>query len=179
MALTFLLLYLLAVCDAAFCGYRAVAGRNALLFKRDYYLRSMARGALWGQAAVAVAGVAAGLLLAASHAPEQLLNDFAEAGVRLLEVYLPYAVLIGLAFTVRIVPSVDVRSLTSVLVFGPLTLIRPAVAVAGFAWALYHVARVEVGIMAGIVLPLMLLLERFLERRFSSGPCEAGCNGAG
>ena len=54
MALTFLLLYLLATCDAAFCGFRAAAGRNALLFKRAYYLRAMGRGALWGQLAVAV-----------------------------------------------------------------------------------------------------------------------------
>jgi hypothetical protein len=169
MALTFLLLYLLATCDAAFCGYRAAAGRNALLFKRGYYLRAMGRGILWGQLAVALAASATSLLVALSPSPGQLLEDFAQAGACLLQVYLPYGGVIGLAFIVRTLPSVDVRSLTSVVVFGPLTLIRPAVALGGVTWALYHVPRTEVAVMAGVLLAMMLLLERFLERRKGIG----------
>ena len=169
MALTPLLLYLLACCDAAFCGYRAAAGRNALLFKRRYYLRAMGRGLLWGQLAVAVAAALGWLLVALSSSPERVLDDYREAGERLLQVYLPYAGVIGLAFAVRAVPSVDVRSLSSVVVFGPLTLVRPLVAVAGVAWALFHVPRGEVAILAGAVLLMMLSLERLLECRAPAG----------
>ena len=165
MALTFLPLYLLATCDAAFSGYRAAAGWNALLFKRGYYLRAMVGGALWGQLAVAPAGLVAGLLAMWSHSPSQVLDDYSTAGARLVQVYLPYAGLIGLAFLLRLVPSVDVRSMTSVLVFGPLTLLRPVVAVGGVVWALFQVPRAEVAVTAAVVLAMMLSLERFLERR--------------
>src|SRR5262249_5581323 len=118
MALNFLLLYLLATCDAAFCGYRAPAGRNALLFKRNHYLRAMASGALRGQLAVALAGLAASVLVIASASPWRVLDDFARASSCLLQIYLPYAAIIALAFMMRTLPSVDVRSMTSVLVFG-------------------------------------------------------------
>src|SRR5262249_24125669 len=165
MAVTFLLLYLLATCDAAFCGYRAAAGRNALLFKRGYYLRAMGRGVLWGQLAVVLVGSVAGLLVVSSPSPWQLLDDYTEAGERLLQVYLPYTAVIGLAFVLRTIPSVDVRSLTSVLVFGPLTLIRPAVLLGGVAWALFNISRAEVALIAGVLLPIILLLERFLQWR--------------
>jgi hypothetical protein len=169
MALTLLLLYLLATLDTAFCGYRAAAGRSGLIFKGGYYRRAMRRGALWGQLAVAVAAAAGLLLVALSPAPKRLLADFTEAGDRLLEVYLPYAGVIGLAFAVRAVPSVDVRSLTSVLVFGPFTLARPVVVPAGAAWALFHVPRPGVMVMLAIIIPTMLLAEPWLDRRPNVG----------
>jgi hypothetical protein len=177
MALTFLLLYLLATCDTAFCGYRAEAGWNARLFKWGYYLRAMGRGVLWGQLAVALAGSAAGLLVVSSPSPGQLLDDYAEAGGRLLQVYLPFAGVIGLAFALRTLPSVDLRSLTSVLVFGPLTLLRPPVALAGVAWALLHVPRAEVAVMTAVALPMILLLERFLYWRRAFGQTAPGTLG--
>jgi hypothetical protein len=74
---------------------------------------------------------------------------------------------------VRAVPSVDVRSLTSVLVFGPFTLARPAV-VAGAAWALSHVPRPGVAVMLAIVVPMMLLAEPWLARRPNGGGPDGG-----
>ena len=47
--------YFLATLDSAFVGYREAAGRSALIRKGAYYARAMLRGALWGQAAVALA----------------------------------------------------------------------------------------------------------------------------
>src|ERR1044072_1308654 len=47
----------LATRDSAFVGYREAAGRSALIRKGAYYARAMLRGALWGQAAVALACV--------------------------------------------------------------------------------------------------------------------------
>lgn len=165
--MTFLLLYLLATIDCALCGYRAAAGKNALIDKRAYYQRVMLRAALLGQVSVAIAAVASGVAVLCSHNPPQLLSDFNQIGHRMLTVYLPYAVLILLAFAFRALPSVDLRSLTSVLVFGPLTLIRPLVAIAGVMWGLLAVPRpVAVGIGA-LVLVLMLSFEQILGRKFS------------
>ena len=79
MVLTFLILYLLATCDAAFSGYRAAAGRNGLLFKRCFYFRAMMRGVLLGQVAVVLAGSVATVLVVAAASPSQLLDDFARA----------------------------------------------------------------------------------------------------
>ena len=45
-------MYVLVTLDAAFSGICASSGRNALIRKRGYYLRSMWHGALWGQAAI-------------------------------------------------------------------------------------------------------------------------------
>ena len=166
MAIIFFLLYLLAVCDAAFCGYRAAAGRSALIFKRTYYARAMGRGALWGHVAVTIAGLVGGVLLLLSSSRTELLAIFAEAAKSLLHVYLVYAGVMWLAFAFRAIPSVDIRSLTSTLIFGSFTLLRPLVVLAGAAWALFNVPRLEVTIMAAVVLPMMLSMEWFLRRRY-------------
>lgn len=135
--MTWLILYILGATDAAMTGYRAAAGRSALIRKRAYYRRAVLKGLLYGHAVL----VPAGLLMAVavrftlrSGAP---LEAVEEAGRRMLLVYLPYAALILTALLARAVPQVDVRSLTSVLIFGPLTFVRPAVAVAGVfaAWS--------------------------------------------
>lgn len=160
-----LALYLLATVDAAFCGYRAAAGRNALIGKRRYYRRAMLRGALWGQVAVALA--AGGLLLFVLSHPEPPLawRTLLSAGRRMLAVYVPYATVILAAFAARALPSVDVRSLTSTLVFGPLTLLRPFVAVAGLVAALTASWSPALGAVGLGVLALMLSMEPFLARR--------------
>ena len=45
-------MYVLVLLDTAFSGVCAASGRNALIRKRSYYLRSMWHGALWGQPAI-------------------------------------------------------------------------------------------------------------------------------
>src|SRR5437667_1042693 len=54
------LLWLMATVDAGFIGYREAASRSALIDKRAWYRRAMLRGALFGQAAVIIAGIAIG-----------------------------------------------------------------------------------------------------------------------
>ena len=155
-------LWLLATLDAAFTGYRAAAGRNALINKRRYYQRAMITGALFGQVAVVIAGVAVLVSVALTADRESLLRDYNRAGSRMLIVYLPYAVMILLSFLIRAVPSVDIRSITSTVIFGPLTLIRPLVAVTGLAYGVLGAVRAETIVLGVIVLTMMLSLERAL-----------------
>jgi hypothetical protein len=155
-------LWLLATLDAAFTGYREAAGRNALINKRRYYWRAMVTGALFGQVAVAIAGVVVLVSLAFTADRESLLRDYNRCGARMLIIYLPYAVMILLAFLFRAVPSVDIRSITSTAIFGPFTLIRPLVAFTGLVYGVLGAPRVETIVLGVIVLTMMLGLERAL-----------------
>jgi hypothetical protein len=165
-----LALYFLATLDATFCGYRAAAGRSALVDKRAYYRRALLRGMLAGQAAVALAWLAIGVALAQAGDRTALWATLMVAGARLLAVYVPYAAVLMLAFAARAVPSVDVRSLTSTLVFGPLTLVRPLVVVGGLAWGLAGGAPPPASLygIAALLAVLMLGIEPLLERNYSA-----------
>lgn len=162
--MTAFLLWFLATLDSAFVGFREAAGRSALIRKAMYYQWAMLRGALFGQAAIAIAATVIVLTLLVTPDRRELYRDYLKAGDRLLDVYIPYAIVILLAFAVRLHPAVDVRSLLSVLIFGPLTLLRPVVAVAGLFWAFLHATRWQVFLVGVVVLYLMLSMERFLER---------------
>lgn len=154
--------YVLATLDSAFVGYREAAGRSALIRKGAYYARAMLRGALWGQAAVALALALLALLLLRAEDRAALVHSLIGAGRRMLSVYVPYAAVVIAAFAVRAFPSVDVRSLTSTLVFGPFQFIRPVVVVAGVVWGLFAAARADVTALGLFVIAEMLLLDRWL-----------------
>jgi hypothetical protein len=63
----------------------------------------------------------------------------------------------------RAIPSVDIRSITSVVVFGPLTFLRPVVALIGLVWSSIIVWRIEVILINLMAISLMLSLEVFLK----------------
>jgi hypothetical protein len=160
----------LATLDAAFIGYRNAAGRNALINKRAYYRHAMIRGALFGQIAVAIAGVVIATLVLLSPEPSERISQLHEAGARMLIVYVPYALILFLAFAVRAVPSVDVRSLTSVLIFGPFTLIRPLIVVCGVIWGFLAAPSFLTLLLGLLILTLILGLETMVDRLTSSEP---------
>jgi hypothetical protein len=156
------LLWLLASIDAAFIGYREAAGRNALINKRSYYRKAMLRGALFGQIAVAVAGIF--LLTAILLSSEPLIDELYAVGARMLTVYIPFALIILLAFVVRTVPSVDIKSITSTVIFGPFTLLRPLVVIAGVVYGVWAAPKLIIFLLGALVLLLMLGLEWAMAR---------------
>ncbi len=157
-----LLLWALATMDAACSGYRAAAGRSGLIRKRAYYRRAVIKGMLAGQVAVAIAGAAIAALTIVMPDADALTRELIEAGRQMLEIYLPYAAVILGALGLRLFRSVDIRSLTSTIVFGPLTLIRPAVAVAGLGLGVIKKPRAELVLLSVLILEMMLSLERVL-----------------
>lgn len=122
--MTPLLLASLAVVDAAFAGFRAAAGRNARIFKLAYYRRSVARGALAGLALVAVLGLLTVWTLARSPDPAAQYAELVRVGDRMLWVLGSYAALVSLALVVYFVADWDLRSLSTVAILGPFTLLR-------------------------------------------------------
>jgi len=163
------LLWLLATIDSAFIGYREAAGRNAVIQKRAYFRRALIRGALAGQVAVLIVGVTTAILVATSSDAAALFSKFETVGARMLAVYIPYAVVLLITFCIRAVPSVDIRSITSVLIFGPFTFIRPLVVLAGAVWGVIAApAPITIAITVLIVI-LMLGLEHILSWLRSRG----------
>jgi len=163
------LLWLLATIDSAFIGYREAAGRNALIRKRTYFRRALIRGALAGQVAVLIVGVTTAILVATSSDAAALFSKFETVGARMLTVYIPYAVVLLITFCIRAVPSVDIRSITSVLIFGPFTFIRPLIVLAGAVWGVIAApGPITIAITVLIVI-LMLGLEHILSWLRSRG----------
>jgi hypothetical protein len=156
-----LALYLLSLIDTACAGYRAAAGRNALIGKAEYYRRSVGRAVLAGQLPVICIAAVAGWLVANSQVR---FEELVSAAGWCLVVYLPYAVIVIAAFLLRMVPFVDLRSITSVLVFGPFLFARPLVAIAGVLLAVYKQPTWPIAMLGGTTLILMLSFEAVFSR---------------
>ncbi|RKH74193.1 hypothetical protein [Corallococcus aberystwythensis] len=128
------LLALLAITDASFCGFRVAAGRDARIFKADFYRAAIRRGMLRG--VFTTAAVGCGIAGACLFAPG-LFSQLLVCARAILWVLLPYATLTLVGMGVWAAAEADVRTLASVVVLGPFTLIRPwviaAAAVVG-AW---------------------------------------------
>jgi L-asparagine transporter-like permease len=167
--MTIFLLWLLATVDSTFIGYREAAGRNALIDKRAYFQRAMIRGVLFGQVAVVIVGLVAAGILAATPQPARLFDTFEQVAARMLMVYVPYALIITITFIIRAIPSVDIRSITSVLVFGPFTLIRPLVVLAGAIWGILAAPTAPVLLLVVLIISLMLGMEYALSRLRARG----------
>lgn len=162
-----LLLWFLASVDGACTACREAAGRNALINKRAYYCRALLRGALYAQFAVAVTGLFILTLRYFSNQPRIVIDDLQTAGKGMLLFYVPYAIVVLAAFLIRTIPSVDLRSITSTVIFGPFTLIRPLVAIAGVGFGLYLAPRFTNFVVGLFVLVLMLSMELVLSRQRS------------
>jgi len=127
-------LYVLATIDSLTSGYAAAAGRSALIRKGPYYRAALWRGFVLGQIAAAISLSLVLAALSLTPDPAAVRADLVRVWIRMLQIYLPFAVLILSAFAFRLIPSVDVRCMTSTLVFGPLSGIRPLVGIAGLLW---------------------------------------------
>jgi hypothetical protein len=153
---TMLALYVLAALDTMFSGICAASGRNALIRKRGYFARSMLYGLAWGQVACLLGLLILWIAAAISGDRQNAVEEMVAVGRRMAAVYGIYAAIVLLTFAVRAVPSVDVRSVTSVVGFGPLTVIRPAVILAGVAWGLALRPGLEVTIAAILIALVMM-----------------------
>jgi hypothetical protein len=167
--MTLFLLWLLATVDSAFIGYREAAGRNALIDKKDYYRHALIRGALFGQLAVLIVGAVTAVTLVNSNHAWLLLTKLEMIGARMLLVYIPYALIILIALAIRAVPSVDIRSITSTLIFGPFTLIRPLVVLLGAVWGILAAPSAVTIALVVLIVCVMVGLEWTLGRLRSRG----------
>ena len=160
-----LLLYILALLDGLLCGARAAMGRSAVITKRRYYLRAQIRGLLGAQIVSTIALAALALTVWLSPNRDMLRTDLQAAAGRMLWIFVPYAALVLSNILLRLVPSTDIRSATSVLMLGPLTAIRPLVMIAGVLYGIWSTALWETRLLGLFILGLMLGLENALNRQ--------------
>jgi hypothetical protein len=159
-----LALYLLALLDGLLCGGRVSMGRCALIHKRAYYLRALVRGLLAAQMVSFVALLALFAANVLSSHRAELRGDLEAAAARMLWIFVPYAVAVLGSLALRIIPSTDVRSATSVFALGPFTAIRPVIMIAGVLYGISASQLLETRLLGLLVLALMLSLELFLNR---------------
>jgi hypothetical protein len=158
-------LYVLALIDGLLCGLRTSMGRCPLMRKREFYGKAAVRGVAAAQV-VSIAALAALLAtIAVSSHRDELRGDLETAATRMLWVFVPYATLSLVSLALRIVPSTDIRSATSVFLLGPLTAIRPYVMIAGVTYGLFGSRLWETRALGIFILGLMLLLEFALNWR--------------
>jgi hypothetical protein len=163
--LTLLALYLLALLDGLLCGLRASMGRCAVIRKRGYYQRAALHGIAGAQIISTLALIVLVLVATTSSNRPDVRVDLEEAARRMLWVFVPYAVVVLMNLALRLVPSNDIRSATSVFMLGPLTAIRPLVMVTGVLYGIYSSRLLETRILGMFVLALMLSLEFALNWR--------------
>lgn len=161
-----LALGILAWVDCMLCGFRMAAGRNGRLEKHGYYTRAVARAAGFGAVLVALHVGLVAVLCATASDPSGAWASFVEAARPLVVVYGAFATVIFIAFGFYFAPIGDFRVLTNVIVFGPLTLVRPAVMAFGLALAVWRVPEWRVAVVAISAAGFMLSFERVLGRRY-------------
>lgn len=139
-------------------------GRCPLIRKRGYYARALFHG-IAGAQVVSMLALAALLLtgvLSLRH--DALRVDLESTASRMLRVFLPYAALVVFNLALRLIPSTDIRSATSVLMLGPLTAVRPLIMIVGVFYGISRSGLVETRLLGAFVLALMLSLEFALNR---------------
>jgi protein-S-isoprenylcysteine O-methyltransferase Ste14 len=162
--MTLFVLYMLATLDGGLCGFRAFAGRSALIYKRMYYARAVVRGAVAAQAASFLSLFVLLLTVAVSNHRAELRADLESAAGRMLWVFLPYAAAVITNLALRALPSTDIRASTSVMVLGPLTGLRPFVMIGGVLYGIGSARLLETCLLGAFVLVVMLSLETLLNR---------------
>ena len=159
-------LYVLLTLDAMFSGICAASGRDARIDKRAYFVNAMIHGIGWGQVACLLGLLILTTAVYASADPDLAVEQMVRVGERMVRVYVVYAVTILSFFVVRAIPSVDIRSMTSTVAFGPLTLVRPAVIVLGIGWGLSGGAQTSVAVAGLLIAVLMVPFRTLLNRWF-------------
>jgi hypothetical protein len=162
---TLVALYVLALTDGLLCGVRTSMGRCPLIRKLEYYRKAAVRGVGAAQVVSIAAFGALMTTVAVSSHRDTLRSDLEAAAGRMLWVFVPYAVLVLSNLALRVIPSTDIRSATSVFMLGPLTAIRPYVMIAGAAYGIVGSRLWETRVLGLFILALMLLLEFALNWR--------------
>jgi hypothetical protein len=168
-ATPFLLLAILCLTDAAFAGYRDAAGRDARIFKAELYRRAIRRGLRFGFGVAALTVVLATAALAAAPSPYARFAELTTTAWWMLPILAVYATVVLVAMGLWAAAEADVRTLASVTVLGPFTLIRPWVIAAAGALGAWHAPSVPAALVAVGACVLQIGLEPWLGRAWRGG----------
>lgn len=126
-------LVILAVLDGSFAGFRASVGRTGLINHRRSDYRAARRGAALVCVLLAPA-IAVVCIDLAVHTGQ--LGRYTLVGQAMLEVYGPYALVVLIALACYAALNWRLKYLATAVILGPLTLLRPVIAILGGALGL-------------------------------------------
>jgi hypothetical protein len=157
----------LCLTDAAFAGFRDAAGRDARIFKADFYRAAIRRGLGAGLVVSLMVSVGLTAMVAIAPDPAARFAELLRCAEWLTLVLGSYAAVVLVALGVWAAAEADLRTLASVVVLGPFTLVRPWVIVAA---ALVAVRAAPSSWAAAAVIgacSLQLAVEPWLGRRWA------------
>lgn len=156
---------LLAILDALLSGFRAAAGREGRIGKETYYAVAVARGAAAGAIVVAVNAALAWALVAGAPDPPTTWQAVVEAGARSVAVF-RFAALIAAVAIVYWFAAGETRIVATLLLLGPLTLLRPLVITGVLLYAVASATDWRVWVVACVAGASMLGVEWILGLRY-------------
>jgi len=157
--------WVLVTLDCTLMGYRLAMGRSAVLDKRRYHILTSLRAGLAGQIPLIAIIVLASVL--ADQGGASVTTAFDDAMRRFIIVGGSYAALILGTWAFCAFRSVTVATIASVLVFGPLTLVRPVVVVVTVGFAIGPNPPTALLIVGVLVMIPGVLLEPVIDRRIA------------
>jgi hypothetical protein len=160
-------LAVLAMFDLMLAGFRSAAGREGRLAKAAYFRAAVARGAWFAFAIVGAHIALAAVLVLTAPSPSTTWLELVAAGAVATYVLGAFATLTLLALLLWLSPIVEYRLLASILVLGPLTLVRPFVILGALLAACFVTHEPRVWIVAASAGTCMLAMEHVLARRYA------------
>jgi hypothetical protein len=155
-------LLFIAALDAMFAGFRASRGRSGLVRHRRADVLASRRGLALGALLVGPVAVA----IAADAARSDRIDHYSAAGRAMLQVYLPYGLFVLVALAAYVTFSWRFRFLASAMLLGPLTLVRPLVALVGGGAAWWATRDATVGVLSLAAVAAVLGVEPAAGRRW-------------
>jgi hypothetical protein len=161
------LLVALALVDGVFAGFRAAAGRDGRIGKRDYYRGAMLCGALGASLVVALSAALSAVLVLTAADPGLIWRELLAMGARLVLVFGAFGALVALALVVYLASRHELRTLATVMILGPCTLARPWLVLGAAVWATALASAWQTAVLTWFSSALVLSLEFWLNRRFA------------
>ncbi len=153
----------LALLDGAFAGFRSSAGRTGLIRHRDSDLQAARRGTALACVLLAPAIALASGDVLARHASAAA---YTRAGEAMLAIYGPYALVVVAALICYAALGWRQRYLAAAVILGPLTLLRPVVALLGATLAALVSRDATVAACAGLSVAAVLAVEPLADHRW-------------
>ena len=157
----------LALFDVLLSGFRAAAGRDGRIAKPPYYRAALPRSLAAGVVVVGGNAALVAALVATSAEPAAAWDELLRAGARCVDVFGVFATATLIALLFWFAPIRELRIVPTLVVLGPLTLVRPLVIAGGLGYAVAGEPGWRVGLVALAAGASMLAVERVVGRHYA------------